>query len=101
MRASGMPSLSTVASVMALPSAGSDLNASLSHSENSANGSSAAVKSPDVNEFAVLLMVVSVMRVECPGCVRQSFSQSRTLLIGDGAADTYRRSQGLSVPLRC
>src|SRR5687768_6695410 len=101
MRASGMPSWSTVASVMALPSAGSDLKASLSHSENSVNGSSAVVKSPDVNEFGVLLMVVSLMCLECLGCVREPFSQFRTPLIGEGAADAYRRWHGLFASPRC
>src|SRR3982074_1927064 len=47
---------------MALGSLGSAFTASASHSPNSANGSSAAVKSPDVNTAGCLMQVVSVIR---------------------------------------
>src|ERR1700681_32870 len=50
-RAFGNPSGSTVASVMALGSAGSDRVASENQAANSRKGSSASVKSPPVNPF--------------------------------------------------
>src|ERR1700730_16714020 len=46
---------------MALGSLGSDLHASANHSANSAKGSSALVKSPDVNWLGCLMEVVSVI----------------------------------------
>src|SRR5436305_12551456 len=49
---------------MALGSLGSDLHASANHSANSAKGSSAAVKSPDVNGVGCLMSVVSVILPE-------------------------------------
>src|SRR3954452_4807496 len=61
MRTSGSPSASTVASDMALGSFGSAFTASANQSPNSANGSSAAVKSPDVNGVGCLMEVVSVI----------------------------------------
>ena len=51
MRAFGSPSASTVASVMAVGSRGSEAVASSSQAANSRNGSSAAVKSPLVNQL--------------------------------------------------
>src|SRR5437660_232410 len=53
--------MSTVASAMALGSLGSPLTASANHSANSANGSSAAVKSPSVNAVGCLMELVSVI----------------------------------------
>ncbi len=50
MRAFGMPSASTVASVMALGSRGSEAVASVSQAANSRIGSEASVKSPVVNQ---------------------------------------------------
>jgi hypothetical protein len=61
MRTSGRPSASTVDSAMALGSLGSDFTASANQSANSANGSSAAVKSPDVKGEWCLMDVVSFM----------------------------------------
>src|ERR1700690_4184111 len=61
MRTLGRPVSSTVASDMALGSLGSAFTASANHSPNSANGSSAAVKSPDVNAAGCLMEVVSVI----------------------------------------
>src|SRR3982074_3137758 len=46
---------------MALGSLGSLFTASANHSPNRANGSSAAVKSPDVNGVGCLMEVVSVI----------------------------------------
>src|SRR5277367_3544313 len=46
---------------MAVGSFGSDFVASANHSPNSANGSSAAVKSPDVKGVGCLMEVVSVI----------------------------------------
>src|SRR6266403_6182734 len=61
MRTSGRPSASTVASDMALGSLGSAFTASANQSPNSANGSSASVKSPDVNGVGCLMEVVSAI----------------------------------------
>src|SRR5258708_32204216 len=55
MRAFGRRSASTVASVMALGSAGSDLVASENQAANSRKGSSASVKSPLVNPFGCFI----------------------------------------------
>ncbi len=52
-RAFGAPSASTVASVMAVGSRGSASVASFSQAANNRNGSSAAVKSPLVNQVGV------------------------------------------------
>src|SRR5580692_1259048 len=56
-----MPEASTVASDIAVGSLGSAFTASLNQLPNSANGSSAAVKSPDVNCAGCLMEVVSVI----------------------------------------
>src|SRR5258707_9928388 len=61
MRTSGSPSVSTVASDMALGSLGSAFTASANQSPNSAKGSSASVKSPDVNGVGCLMEVVSAI----------------------------------------
>src|SRR5690348_14970253 len=61
MRTSGRPESSTVANDIALGSFGSAFTASANQSANSANGSSAAVKSPDVNGVGCWMEVVSVM----------------------------------------
>src|ERR1700721_713000 len=61
MRTSGRPSASTGASDIALGSLGSAFTASANHAANSANGSSAAVKSPDVKGVGCLMEVVSVI----------------------------------------
>src|SRR5262249_15399931 len=54
-----MPVASTVASAIAVGSDGSLRAASSNHAENSANGSSASVKLPDINEFAFSMEVHS------------------------------------------
>ena len=59
MRAFGRPSASTVASVMAVGSRGSEAVASLSQAANSRKGSSAAVKSPLVNQLGCSIGAVS------------------------------------------
>src|SRR5258708_17741161 len=61
MRTSGRHSASTVASDIALGSLGSAFTASANQSPNSANGSSASVKSPDVNGVGCLMEVVSAI----------------------------------------
>src|SRR5258705_3797565 len=61
MRTSGRPSASTVASDIALGSLGSAFTASANQSPNSAKGSSASVKSPDVNGVGCLMEVVSAI----------------------------------------
>src|SRR6185312_13597705 len=62
MRTSGRPSASTVASAMASGSLGSDATASANHAANSANGSGASVKSPDVNWLVSLMSEVLFIR---------------------------------------
>src|SRR6266436_2506915 len=69
MRTSGRPSASTVASDIALGSLGSAFTASANQSPNSANGSSASVKSPDVNGVGCLMEVVSAIS-GVPSCIR-------------------------------
>src|SRR5674476_1286298 len=59
MRAFGSPSASIVASVMAVGSRGSEAVASLSQAANSRKGSSAAVKSPLVNQLGCSIGAVS------------------------------------------
>src|SRR5258708_25915184 len=61
MRTSGRPSASTVGRHIALGSLGSAFTASANQSPNSANGSSASVKSPDVNGVGCLMEVVSAI----------------------------------------
>src|SRR5215471_19259448 len=59
MRTFGMPSASTVASAMALGSAGSVRVASSNQALNSRNGSSASVKSPFINQLGCSIGAVS------------------------------------------
>src|SRR3954451_1815021 len=62
MRAFGWPSASTVASVMAVGSRGSAAVASFSQAAKSRKGSSAAVKSPLVNQLGCSIGAVSDIR---------------------------------------
>src|SRR3954449_4530613 len=62
MRAFGWPSASTVASVMAVGSRGSAAAASFSQAAKSRKGSSAAVKSPLVNQLGCSMGAVSDIR---------------------------------------
>src|ERR1700710_1214389 len=96
MRRSGRPDASTVASDMALGSLGSDLHASANHSANSAKGSWASVKSPDVNWVGCLMSVVSVILPEFSSCVPRFRARCGQCgvqaYIGHGRALAYRRS---------
>src|SRR6201985_978796 len=93
MRASGKPESSTVANDIALGSLGSALTASANHSANRANGSSAAVKSPDVNGVGCWMDVVSVMPGDSVCICLQSRAHYRpgigTPYIGHGRALAY------------
>src|ERR1700753_1673688 len=100
MRTSGNPESSTVANDIALGSLGSTFTASANHSANSANGSSAVVKSPDVNGVGCWMEVVSVMSGD-PNCVRPKLSACHRSDVGSpyiGHADAlaYRRSGPLA-----
>src|SRR5262245_41873875 len=66
MRTLGRPSASTVASDMAVGSRGSPLAASSNQAPNSRSGSSASVKSPDVNQLGCLIGAESdILRSTC------------------------------------
>src|SRR5581483_4825153 len=60
-RTLGKPSASTVASAIALGSAGSEASASANHLEKRASGSSTCAKSPDVNPLWCSIGAVSDM----------------------------------------
>src|ERR1700682_6652450 len=95
MRTSGMPSVSTVASDIAVGSLGSAFTASANQSPNSANGASAAVKAPDVKGVGCLMEVVSVIS-GVPNCFRpRPVARYRPYIgspyIRHGGALAYRR----------
>src|SRR3974377_1820508 len=91
MRAFGTPSASTVASVIAVGSRGSQAGASVSQAANRRNGSSAAMKSPVVNQLRCCIGAVSRIVAGAPAWVVPFTIIPRAAFIVDARRAPYHR----------